>query len=208
MSAPTTYSALKTRINGYFAVDSSSTYAADADLFIDLAEARFNADLKTRSQLTTTTPSFDSTGEASLPTDYCAFYRAKVVQGEITTPLAKASPEWMDDEYPLMTGSCPLHIAIDGSVMRVRPVGTGTVHFTYYATIPALTDSNTTNWLLTRHPGLYLAASMYEAAEYFNDPDNIERFGRMTMNQMELVRKRDINERTAQGRLSVRGDTP
>lgn len=41
----------------------------------------------------------------------------------------------------------------------------------YYVKVPALSDSNTTNWLLTSNPDLYLFAGLEACAKYLRDPE-------------------------------------
>jgi hypothetical protein len=52
------------------------------------------------------------------------------------------------------------------------PLSTNDIELTYYAKVPALSDSNTTNWLLTAHPGLYIHGIRMYAAE-FSEEDEI-----------------------------------
>ncbi len=56
---------------------------------------------------------------------------------------------------------------IEGLSLLVRPIDDGSsVQLLYYTKIPALSDSATTNWLLTAHPDLYLFASLVEASMF------------------------------------------
>lgn len=204
--APTTYAELKTALRDADAIPSDSGYADDVDRFIDLAESRFNATLRTRQQITSETLSLDSDGEASLPADYLALHRALSTTG-YRTPLIECSPEWMDDEYPVIHGGTARHITVDGSVVRVRPT-TASITFRYYQTIAALSDSNTTNWLLTAHPGLYLATALYEAAVWYDDETGQQRYAGKMADQLAQVFERDRASRIVGRRLGVKGPTP
>jgi hypothetical protein len=43
----------------------------------------------------------------------------------------------------------------------------------FYSKIPALSDSNTTNWLLTASPDIYLYGSLMQSAPYLRDDDRV-----------------------------------
>lgn len=207
MSAPGTYGELKTSVREYMGVASGSSYAGDADLFIDLAEQRFNMELRTRSQIMTATLSPDDNGEADLPSDYAGLARAVALEGSRRLNLEECSPGWMDDQYPLSSTGIAHYITVEGDKVRVRPITSSDIEFRYYATIPALSDSQATNWLLTKAPALYLSACLYEAAQFYND-DNAGRFSQMMQDQMRLLRATDSSERVSQRRLAVKGPTP
>jgi len=43
----------------------------------------------------------------------------------------------------------------------------------YYQKIPVLSDSNTTNWLLTAHPDLYLYGALVQAEAFMIDDNRV-----------------------------------
>lgn len=59
----------------------------------------------------------------------------------------------------------PKHYTIVGTEFRFfpEPETSYTVEYTRYSRLPALSDSNTTNWLLTAFPNVYLYASLAQA---------------------------------------------
>ena len=57
---------------------------------------------------------------------------------------------------------------------------------TYWAKIPALA-SNSTNWLLTDHPNLYLFQSLYFAALFQRDGQAMQDFERMAETEYGYV---------------------
>lgn len=65
----------------------------------------------------------------------------------------------------------PEAYAIEGSNLRIAPVGDGGVEILYYAAIPALTSDNQANWLLTKHPDAYISGAMYYLARRDVDPE-------------------------------------
>jgi len=55
--------------------------------------------------------------------------------------------------------------------------GSGDVQGVLYQAIPALSDANTSNWMLTKNPSAYLFGALYEAAIYTKDAEAEARFG-------------------------------
>lgn len=209
MSAPTNYGDLKVSLRDYLGITSGSAYANHVDLFIDLAESRFNAELRTRNQLTTATLSLDANGEAALPADYVGFKRAVADEGSVNIDLRECSPELLSELYPITYSGIARHITVDGSTVRVRPLTSSDIAFTYYAKITPLDDANTTNWLLTKMPGLYLAAALYEGSLVFGgEIGNSERYFAMMQDQMALLKSSDSSERIRSRALRVKGATP
>jgi hypothetical protein len=64
--------------------------------------------------------------------------------------------------YPSNRVGQPQAYAISGSSLLIAPAPDSAyaIRLTYKQAIPALSDANPTNWLLTRHPDLYVAASL------------------------------------------------
>lgn len=205
--APDSYLDLKVAIGDFLAVPTTSEYANYADFAIDLAEQRFNATLRTRNQVTTTTFTPDADGEGTLPADYVGFKRATADEG-YTVPLVECSAEQMANLYPSNAGGIARHIAIDGDTIRIRPISSSSVSLVYYAAIPALTSSNVTNWLLLKMPGLYLASCLYEASVFLGDDEGMQRYGRTMDEQFAILQQSDRSERIGNRALRVRGATP
>lgn len=153
-----------------------SDIAAQADEFIDLCEADLNngvtapegpVRLRTREMETTTTLT-PSSGSATLPTDYLE-WRQVTYTGSPRRNLALLVPSGVEDWFPDRLSDVPSHFAISGSTISFYPTSTTDVEFVYYAKIPALSDSNTSNWLLAKAPQCYLAGCLRHAAAWIKD---------------------------------------
>jgi hypothetical protein len=59
------------------------------------------------------------------------------------------------------------------------------IEMIYYGKIPALTDSNTTNWLLTKAPDVYLYGALTHAAPFLMDDQRISVFGNIYLKRVE-----------------------
>lgn len=130
-----------------------------------LAETKFNRELRTREMeaSTTLTP---TSGVCTLPADYLEMRRI-YIDSAVPVELEYLPPEQFHLKYPVLTNngfSPSRYYTIEGGSILLSDVSTSTaVKILYYQKIPALTIANTTNWLLTKHPDLYLAESLSEA---------------------------------------------
>jgi hypothetical protein len=155
-----TYSELSAAIIDYMDDASLST---KTDTFIALAEARFNRVLDTIDQQQTTT--LDGSGTSiALPSDYYEV-RGLYLNGQYTLPLEALTVNALKSLYPDNLSGVPLAYAIDGPniVLGPLPNATCTLTLNYKAKMQGLSGSATTNWLLTKHPDLYLVASLVAA---------------------------------------------
>jgi hypothetical protein len=60
-------------------------------------------------------------------------------------------------------------VIVNGVLKTIGGSGSEDYALTYWTAVPALSDSATTNWLLTREPGLYLYGALIEASPYLMD---------------------------------------
>ena len=163
----TTYTELKTAIENW---------AARGDLterlpeFIALFEAQLNRRLRVRQQVTSTTLT-PSSGTATLPTDYLEWKRV-TWNGNPTRQLQYVTPEYLGAINQDSASANPIYFTIEGSNLKVGPLSDTTLDFLYAQKVPALSDSATTNWLLTAHPDAYLYGSLEKLATFVQDVEN------------------------------------
>jgi len=139
--------------------------------WISLSEARINRVLRVNRMLVRAQATISDEFSA-VPPDF----RAPRLMRLAATPdtfLNFLTPEQMAErkaEQP--TGDLESY-AMLGEEFWFSPVPADTqvVELAYYASIPALSTTNQTTWLLTRHPDLYLAGVMLEAALYYEDDE-------------------------------------
>lgn len=76
--------------------------------------------------------------------------------------LEYMAPASMRSTYAANQTGKPLVYTIENEALALAPVPDDayTLVLTYYATVPALTSTDTTNWLLTKHPDAYLAGTL------------------------------------------------
>lgn len=172
-----TYSDLKSAITSW--CYGRADIAAVADDFIALTEGAINygardpatgnmVQLRTRSMETTTSLTPDANGQATIPTDYLEFRQVTSTD----TPrreLKLIAPSMAEEKYGFRESDLPNNFTIIGTKIQVLPVSTTPISLVYYAKIPVLSDSNTTNWLLTAKPNIYLFGCMHNACIWMAD---------------------------------------
>ena len=91
-----------------------------------------------------------------------------------------------------------------GKQFQLIPAQSGSVtgELTYYAKIPALSDANTSNWLLDVAPDIYLYGALMEAAPYLDDQEKLATWGGLLEQSMEALRIEQ--ERASVGSSSIR----
>lgn len=137
--------------------------------FVTLAEARIGRDVRVQAQIVTATLTTTSgTRGVTLPTD---FLEAQSVTVSSVSPIATLTavvPEYLNRRYPddYQAGQ-PVLYSISGTSLLLGPTPDAAydIALTYYARFDGL-EANSTNWLMTNHPGIYLSAVMAEASIY------------------------------------------
>ena len=104
------------------------------------------------------------TGNVPLPADYLA-WRSVTWLGNPTRDLSFVAPSIMTSRYPSLPIDLPSEFSIEGGTLRVMPQDPTPLKFLYWQQIPSL-QANSTNWLMTAHPDLYLFGSLVEAQAY------------------------------------------
>lgn len=167
----TTYSELQSAVENWTARTDLTALVPD---WITLAESDFNRKFRVRQMMVTqtTTP---SSGQFALPTDYLAHSNVTWV-GSYRRDLRYVHPSIFAERFPDSPSEIPQIFTIMGTtdnvgVVKIMPTDADVVDFTYYQKITALSTSNTSNWLLSAHPDVYLFGALVEACAYTKDYD-------------------------------------
>lgn len=134
------------------------------------AEAEFNRTLRTPEMETRAVLTI--TGELTdLPSDFLEL-RFIFQEGSPDATLKSMSPAGMLATYAGVSG-VPEAYTIEANRLRVGPVGNTTLEIVYYRPLPPLSDAQVSNWLLAKHPDLYVAGVMYHLARRERDSDGM-----------------------------------
>lgn len=136
--------------------------------FIALAESRINRDLQVRAMETSATGTL-SGATFSLPSNLTIAQRLSIQADSQEIELRYVAPE-MISKYSAGTDLPQMYTIIGGQAKVIpAPDGTYTYTFYYMADFPALSATQTTNWLILNAPDVYLYAALLEAAPYLQD---------------------------------------
>ena len=142
--------------------------------FIDLAEASFNRIIR-QPEMITKDDAYSISGQyTTLPTDYLEITRIVITSVTPVITLEYLTPEELSEKKGYMTSSGrPKYFTILGTTSNQlevlpEPSGTYTATIIYYERIAALTS---TNWLLTKHPDIYLFGALVAAEPYLKNDE-------------------------------------
>ncbi|MFV3416136.1 phage adaptor protein [Pseudomonas nitroreducens] len=167
-----TYSDLQTSVANWL---NRSDLSANIPDFIALAEDRLSGDLKTRAmEAKTTLSTVGGTSTVALPADMLEMRRLQIL-GTYNQPLSYRSPDELSIDYADNRSGQPVVFTVVGSNIELAPIPDGvySVELTYQQRIPALSASNTTNWLLTAWPSAYLYASLISAEPFLKNDERL-----------------------------------
>lgn len=193
--AVSTYAELKASIANWLNRTDLTTEIID---FIRLAEARLNTDLLTSDREQESSAS-SSAARVTLPAD-CYGIRSVFIDADPRTILEPLAIGELRQTYTAAATGLPQHYAVVGGdtlVFGPAPDATYTYVLVYWADIPALSDSNTTNWLLTAYPDLYLSCALVEALLLLKDEKRAEIWDGRAARQIEAIKR--AGRRKAQG---------
>lgn len=139
--------------------------------FIQLAETRFNRNLRLR-QMETEAEVVVVDGEVQLPDDWLEFAGSPMAGIAQLTFVPRDRWELNYEQY--LGGD---YYTIIGNTLRAawdHSAGAGTVKFRYYRKIPSLSEDNPTNWMISEAPDAYLYGALLEAEPYIKNDRRIE----------------------------------
>lgn len=196
-----TYSELKTAVANFLARTDLTDQIPN---FIQLAEARLSRELETRDQEKRATATLTSGDEfIALPTDMREIREIKL-NANPNVVLEYKSPTALDSTYTGASGK-PLAYSIVGGELKVRPIpdDSYTAEIIYIGSLSALSDTNTTNVMLTRHPDAYLSGSLVEAYTYLMDEQRASTYDAKFTRSIEEIRKDEQRSHYGTGALHI-----
>ena len=205
--ALTNYSTLKTSIANW--LNRSDLTSEIADDFIKLTEADFNSKLRVRKMITQTSFTIDSETEA-LPTGFLQVRDIYILHGNTKCPLRYMTPSQMDQIKGTSTTGLPSSYTILGDTFRFapKPDSSYTAYINYYKSFDALSDTTTTNYILTTHPAIYLYGSLFHAANFLGgiNPQQVQTWQQMFATAMERLELNDREDQVSGSPLQIRGE--
>ena len=181
MTTITDYASLKTAIADYLNRDD---LIDRIPTFIQLAEAEMNMRLRTREMIIRAEATSDNE-YVQLPSDWLEAIRLKIVDG--TSPLRYVT---LDEAEQILNDRSITRVMayslMNGAIELVPAPGDDVdIEMVYYGKIPSLSNSNTTNWLLTKAPDAYLYAALMHAAPFLMDDQRMPTFASLYNARLE-----------------------
>ena len=213
-----TYATLITAVTEWLARDQDATLIARIPDFIVLTEAKLNRLLFVRQMEQRAITVIDTTVSEpdyiALPTDFQSMRRMRLSSVSGKPLIAFMSGTQMDDfrnNRGNATGQ-PQYFTIYGTEIELAPTPDKnyTVEMIYRKLIPALTASNTTNWLLTLAPDLYLYGVLLESSPYIQADERIATWGAGFSSALDGLNNLGMSSTFNAGPIQVRilGATP
>lgn len=188
-----TYSDLKTSIANW--LNRSDLTNEISEDFIVLTEKDFNSKLRIR-KMNETNSSFTIDSETvALPTGFLQVRDFYILQGGTKYALKYITPAQMDQIKGGSTSGMPSTFTILGDNFRFAPSPsasyTGVIN--YFKEFDALSDSNTSNYILTNHPAIYLYGSLYHASNFLGgiEPNQAQNWLAMYSSALERCENND-----------------
>jgi hypothetical protein len=207
--ALSTYNDLVSAVAAWLNREDLSTRIVD---FVVLAEAKFNRTLRT--DYMEEVASVNATSEfADLPTDFLELVTVRDTLNRYQA-LEYISRDDFYDRLQLQLTGTPRYYTLVGRQLRLLPAPTAdnpaALEVVYYQAIPTLDPSVTaitTNWLLTRHPDLYLYQSLLAAEPYLMNDERIQVWGAAAAQILSEIQMENERSSKPRGALKARPRT-
>jgi hypothetical protein len=164
-------------------------------LFIRLAEDVIFGDLSVRTQDTIATlnctAEFD---QVTLPTDFINVRTLTFGDSEPNGTIDYITPDKMSEDFQFNDSGKPAKYTIVGSSLILKPTPDTNYELTltYEARLARLSETQTTNWLLTNFPAVYLYASMVQDCLYIKKDISI--WAEAYIRTIEKINMKDWSE--------------
>ena len=200
--AISTYTELKSAVADWLNRDDLTSVIPT---FIALAESNMERTLRTRNMLVRSNATID-TQYSAVPADFLEIRSMKITSSSPSTPMIFKSIEQMDDLDATTTASgIPKYFSVVGGQIRVHPTpNTGhTAELGYYAKLSKLSDSVSSNWILTSHPDAYLYGALIQAAPYLKEDERTGIWTQLYASAIEAIKTADDRAATSGGSLKI-----
>jgi len=199
--AITTYAELQTAIADFLNRDDLTSVVTT---FISLAEAQFQRDIRhwemEKRQLASPTEQY-----LTKPSDWVETIRLHVT-GSGTSPVNLISRDEMADRRAKGedVAGVPCYYTHSGNTFELYPTPSEAteMELLYFSKIPALSDSNTSNWLLEASPDIYLYGALIHTAGYLHEDQRIQAWASLYSAAVQR-----LNQRSDQAKYSGSGLT-
>lgn len=188
MATITNYTTLQSTIADYL---NRADLNSQIQTFIQMAEADMNTRLRTR-EMITRAEATSSAEYVQLPSDWLEAINLHIVDGK--QPLRFVT---LDEADRIIKEQIYTQVAafslMNGAIELVPPPGSDVdIEMIYYAKIPTLSAQQTTNWLLTKAPDVYLYGSLLHAQPFLMDDQRMPVFATLYNSRIEALNEESM----------------
>jgi hypothetical protein len=203
--AISTYSELRAAVADFLNRDDLT---ATIPSFISLAEAALNRRVRAPEMVTRATVTIDAEYE-NRPADWMETIRYQVNTNPITVLEFVTPEEAIIQKTKFSASGVPMFFSTVGTQFQHVPMpdGSYTGELMYYGRIPALSDTITSNWLLTANPDIYLYATLVQSAPYLKEDERIATWMGMLDRLLAEYEVAQERAKTGSSRLVIRTRT-
>lgn len=183
MPTITNYSTLQSAIGDYL---NRADLTSQIPMFIQFVEADLNTRLRSREMVVRATTTNDEEF-VELPPDFLQALNLQIVGGK--TPLRYVTLDEADQikAAQIYTQVIAYTLVDDAIELVPAPADNVQIEMVYYQCIPALSSTNTTNWLLSKSPDVYLYGALVHAAPFLMDDQRINTFASFYTQRVEAL---------------------
>ena len=120
------------------------------------------------------------------------------------------TPAQMDQIKGSSTAGMPETFTILGDNFRFAPTpgSSYTATINYYKEFDPLSSSNTSNYILTNHPSIYLYGALYHAANFLGgiEPRQVQQWQQQYVTALERLERNDREDQYGNAPLQQRSD--
>lgn len=200
--AITTYAELKSAVADWLNRDDLT---GTIDNFISLAEAQFNRSIRHRKMVVRSDATLD-TPYFAVPGNWLQTIRFQLSTNPVT-PLLFVTPEQALEESQVYSAAQqPLFYTMIGEQFQVVPAPDTSydAELLYYAKIPSLSTTTTTNWLLSESPDLYLYGALIQSAPYLKEDERLATWAGLYQKLFDDMMLADERARIGSSKLKSR----
>ena len=197
------YNDLKSSIADWLNRDDLTAVIPD---FITMAEAQLERRLPVERMVKRATATID-TPFSAVPSDFVSPKSLVLTSTAPVQPLEFLSEDELDaKKYVYRSPGKPLYFTVVGTQFEVLPAPDGeyTAELTYVGTLDKLSNSNPSNWILARHPDVYLYGSLLQAAPYLRDDERVGLWAPLYAQAIEDMLIQDSRAAVSQGRVAMK----
>ena len=191
--AITTYAELKSSIANWLNRDDLTSVIPD---FITIAEAQINRTLRHWRMEKRVETTLDEQYE-NLPTDFLEMLELSLSDGTYLTLISTA--DMQSKKQASSIAGKPRFYRISSDQIEVYPVpdAGSTLSMQYYAKTPALSDTDTSNWILEYAPDVYVYGALLQAAPYLGDDARIQIWAGLFSGALEALNLDSMKAKTS-----------